>query len=124
MNISKCKEKIIYLVIPISVIIITGLFIAFFWTDMFRLGTHFDISEIKIEDGCIVGRAKNVGSFNVEMVRIVAYVKGKDGSYREIVIPLDPLDLEVGEEVKFSKRLEDPENIDSNYIRAIIGTRW
>jgi len=117
------KEKILYFIIPISVIIITGLFIAFFWTDMFRLGTHFDISEIRIEDGYIVGRARNVGSFNVETVRIVAYVKGKDGSYREIIIPLDPLDLEVGEEVEFSKRLEDPENIGSNYIRAIIGTR-
>ncbi len=123
MIILKMKEKILYFIIPISVIIITGLFIAFFWTDMFRLGTHFGISEIKIEDGCIVGRAKNVGSFNVEMVRIVACVKGKDGSYREIIIPLDPLDLEVGEEVEFSKRLEDPENIDNNYIRAIIGTR-
>ena len=42
---------------------------------MFRLGTHFDISEIKIEDGYIVGKAKNVGSFNVETVRIVAYLK-------------------------------------------------
>jgi len=119
----KMKEKILYFIIPISVIIITGLFIAFFWTDMFRLGTHFDISEIKIEDGYIVGRAKNVGSFNVETVKIVAYLKGKDGSCREIIIPLDPLDLEVGEEVEFSKRLEDPENIDSNYLRAIIGTR-
>jgi len=90
---------------------------------MFRLGTHFDISEIKIEDGYIVGKAKNVGSFNVETVRIVAYLKEKDGSYREIIIPLDPLDLEVGDEVEFSKKLEDPENIDSNYIRVIIGTR-
>ena len=90
---------------------------------MFRLGTHFDISEIKIGDGYIVGRAKNVDSFNVKTVRVVAYLKEKDGSYREIIIPLEPLELEVGEEIKFSKRLEDPENIDSNYIRVITGTR-
>ncbi len=87
------------------------------------MGTHFDISEIKIEDGYIVGRAKNVGSFNIEAVKIVAYLKEKDESYREIIIPLDSLDLEVEDEVEFSKRLEDFENIDSSYIRVIIGTR-
>ena len=124
MNTSNIVNKILYFLIPILVIILTGICIAVFWTDMFRLGTHFDISEIKIEDGFIIGKAKNVGSYNVDMARIIATIKKKDNSYEQVIIPLNPLDLEVGEKTEFSVKLEDPENTGSSYIRAIIQTKF
>jgi len=117
------KEKIIFFLIPLTVVIITGIYIGFFYVDMFKLGTHFAISKLEIKDGYVTGSAKNVGSYNVRSVNIVATLKEKDGGYRIMVIPLNPYNLEIGEETTFSEEIEDYSKIDNSFIRAIIQTR-
>lgn len=119
----RTKEKLLYFIIPIAVVIITGLYMCLFYVDMFRLGTHFAIKDIKIENGSIIGSAKNVGSFDVKSVIILATLRENDGSLREVTIPLNPKDLEVGEEVEFKKEIPDYQRIDTGYIRAIIKTK-
>ncbi len=117
------KEKIIYFVIPLTVVVITGIYMGLFYVDMFRLGTHFAITKLEIEEGYITGSAKNVGSYNVNSVNIVATLKEKDGDYRTDIIPLDPRELEVGEEVSFRKEINNYSEINNSFIRAIIQTK-
>lgn len=74
---------------------------------MFNIPTHFTLTELEIEKGYITGSAKNFGSYNVGSVNIVVTLKEKDGGYRTINIPLDPQDLEVGEETTFRKEIDN-----------------
>jgi len=120
---TRTREKLLYFFIPIAVVVLTGLYMGFFYIDMFRLGTHFAIKDIRIENGLIIGSAKNVGSYDVKSVTILTTLREDDGSLREIIIPLNPKDLEVGEEVGFEKEISDYQKIDKNYIRAIIKTK-
>ena len=117
------KERIIYFIIPITVVVITGIYIGIFYVDMFKLGTHFAISKLEVDEGYITGSAKNVGSYNVKSVNIIATLKEKDGGYRTIIIPLDPQNLEIGEETTFRKEIDNYSKIDNSFIRAIIQTR-
>lgn len=59
----------------------------------------------------------------MKSVNIVATLKEKDGSFRTIIIPLDPQDLEIGEETTFRKEIDNYSKIDNSFIRAIIQTR-
>ena len=119
----KLKEKIIYFVIPLAVVVLTSLYIIFFYVDFFKLGTHFGIKELKFKDSYITGRAENVGRYNVEEVYIRAFLKRKDNGLEEVIISLDPEDLEVGEELEFSYKVDDPECYEAGFIRATINTR-
>jgi len=123
MKTSKFKEKLIYFVIPLAVVVLTGLYVLFFYVDFFKLGTHFGIKELEFKDSCITGRAENVCRYNVEEVYIRAFLKRKDDSLEEVIIPLDPEDLEVGEELEFSYKIDNPQDYDVGFIRAIINTR-
>jgi hypothetical protein len=117
------KERIMYFIIPLTVVIITGIYMGFFYIDMFKLGTHFAVPELEIRQGYITGTVKNVGSYNVSSANIVATLKEKGGGYRTVIIPLDPQELEIGEETTFKKEIEDYSGIDNTFIRAVIQTR-
>jgi len=122
MKTSKFKEKIIYFVIPLAVVILTGLYVVFFYVDLFKLGTHFGIKELKFEESYITGKAENVGRYNVGEVYIRAFLKRKDDGLEEVIIPLGPEDLEVGEELEFSYKIENPQDYNVGFIRATINT--
>jgi hypothetical protein len=119
----KLKEKIIYFIIPLAVVVLTGLYFVFFHVDLFKLGTHFGIKELEFKDSYITGKAENVGRYNVEEVYIRAFLKRKDEGLEEVIIPLDPEDLEVGEELEFSYKIDDPECYEAGFIRATINTK-
>jgi len=119
----KLKEKIIYFVIPLAVVVLTGLYLIIFYVDFLKLGTHFDLRELEFEDSYITGKAENVGRNNVNEVYIRAFLKIKDNGLEEIVIPLDPEDLEAGEESEFSYKIDNPECYEAGFIRATINTR-
>ena len=119
----KLKEKIIYFVIPLAVVVLTGLYLIIFYVDFFKLGTHFDLRELEFEDSYITGKAENVGRNNVNEVYIRVFLKIKDNGLEEIVIPLDPEDLEAGEESEFSYKIDNPECYETGFIRATINTR-
>lgn len=123
MKTSKFREKIIYLIIPLAVVVLTGLFIGLFYVDFFKLGNHFDVKELEFEDSYITGKAENVGRYNVKEVYIRAFLKRKDDSLEEVIIPLNPEDLEVGEELEFSHKIENPQDYYVDFIQATINTR-
>jgi BioD-like phosphotransacetylase family protein len=120
---SEFREKIIYFIIPLTVVVLTGLYVIFFYIDLFKLGTHFGIKELEFKDNCITGRAENVGRYNVDEVYIRAFLKRKDDGLEEVIIPLNPEDLEVGEESEFSYKIDDPQDYYTDFFRATINTR-
>lgn len=119
----KLREKIIYFVIPLAVLVLTGLYFVFFYVDFFKLGTHFGLKDLEFEDSYITGMAENVGRYNVEEVYIRAFLKRKDNGLEEIIIPLDPEDLEVGEELEFSYKIKNSQDYYTDFIRATINTK-
>jgi hypothetical protein len=123
MKVSKLRGKIIYFIIPLTVVVLTGLYFVFFYVDFFKLGTHFGIQELEFKDSYITGKAENVGRHNVDEVYIRTFLKRKDNSLEEIIIPLDPEDLEVGEELEFSYKIDDPDCYEAGFIRATINTK-
>lgn len=123
MKTSEFREKIIYFITPLTVVVLTGLYVIFFYIDLFKLGTHFGIKELEFKDNCITGRAENVGRYNVEEVYIRAFLKIKDNSLEEVIILLNPEDLEAGEESEFSYKIDNPECYEAGFIRATINTR-
>ena len=117
------KEKLIYFVVPLAVVVLTCLYIGLFYVDFFKLGTHFGIKELEFEGSYITGKAENIGRHNVEEVYIRAFLKTRDGGLEEVIIPLNSEDLEVGEELEFSYKIEDSQDYDTGFIQATINTK-
>lgn len=94
---SKLKERLIYFFIPISVMVITGLFISLFYIDLFKLDSY-------VGSGNVITEERSVGNFNKISVSdgINLFIEQDDGEVLTIEAE-DNLIPRIGTRVIFGK---------------------